>query len=133
MRRNKRGDGMRFLDALKFWDKKEQITGFAAVDTLGKAQLMMSKGMVERIYVKPVRFGGAETPENRVYVPIGIGRVKDQHDDKIEVLLNDTPDLQYACLPKYRGMSRIPYELAISATTNDEEKKVLYSETISIW
>lgn len=124
---------MRFLDALKFWDKKEQITGFAAIDSLGKAHLMTDKGMLEPIYLKTARFGGAETPENRVYVPIGIGSIKARHDAAIEKLMEETPGLFYACLPKYRGMSRIPYELVISATTSEPEKKVVYSETISIW
>ncbi|MBO4515722.1 MAG: hypothetical protein J5721_08640 [Lachnospiraceae bacterium] len=124
---------MRFLDAIKFWDKKEQITGFAAIDSLGKAHLMMDKGMLEPVYLKAIRFGGTETPDNRVYVPIGIGRIKEKHDAEIEKLFSEHPDLFYACLPKYRGMSRIPYELVISATKPEPEKTVLYSETISIW
>ena len=124
---------MKFLEALKFWDKKEQITGFAAIDSLGKAHLMMDKGMLEPIYIKAIRFGGEETPQNRAYVPIGIGKIKEKHDDAIEELKKDHPDLFYACLPKYHGMSRVPYELVISATIGEEEKTVLYSETISIW
>ncbi|MCR4597896.1 MAG: hypothetical protein K5678_02540 [Acetatifactor sp.] len=124
---------MKFLDALKFWDKKEQITGFAAIDSLGKAHLMMDKGMLEPVYLKAIRFGGTETPDNRVYVPIGIGRIKEQHDNAIEELMKEQPDLFYACLPKYRGMSRVPYELVVSASKPGEEKVVVYSETISIW
>ena len=124
---------MKFLDALKFWDKKEQITGFAAIDSLGKAHLMMDKGMLEPIYLKAIRFGGTETPDNRVYVPIGIGRIKEQHDNAIEELMKEQSDLFYACLPKYRGMSRVPYELVVSASKPGEEKVVVYSETISIW
>ena len=124
---------MKFLDALKVWDKKEQITGFAAIDSLGKAHLMMDKGMLEPIYLKAIRFGGTETPDNRVYVPIGIGRIKEQHDNAIEELMMEQPDLFYACLPKYRGMSRVPYELVVSASKPGEEKVVVYSETISIW
>ena len=123
---------MKWLEALKFWDKKEQITGFAAIDSLGKAHLMVAKGMLEPIYLKDVRFGGSETPENRVYVPIGIGRIKKQHDDAIEKLMQEEPELFYACLPRYHGMSRVPYELTVSATKGPE-KTVLYSETISIW
>lgn len=123
---------MKLLEALKFWDKKEQITGFAAIDSLGKAHLMVDKGMLEPIFLKEVRFGGNETLENRVYVPIGIAKIKKQHDDEIEKLMKDEPELFYACLPRYHGMSRVPYELIISATKGPE-KTVLYSETISIW
>ena len=94
---------------------------------------MMDKGMLEPIYLKAIRFGGEETPGNRAYVPIGIGGMKEKHDAEIEKLLETNPDLFYACLPKYRGMSRVPYELVISATTPEPEKKVLYSETIKIW
>ena len=124
---------MRFLEALKFWDKKEQITGFAAIDSLGKAHLMMDKGMLEPLFLKPERFGGTQTPDNRVYVPIGIGRIKEKHDAEITKLAEETPDLVYACLPKFKGMSRVPYELLITATTPEPEKKVAYSETIQIW
>ena len=124
---------MKWLDALKFWDKKEQITGFAAIDSLGKAHLMMDKGMLEPIYLKAIRFGGEEEPGNRAYVPVGIGKMKEKHDDEIEKLMKETPGLFYACLPKYRGMSRVPYELVISASTPGPEKTVVYSETISIW
>ena len=124
---------MKWRDAWKFWDKKEQITGFAAIDSLGKAHMMMEKGMLEPVYLKAIRFGGEEVPDNRVYVPIGIGKVKEKHDDEVAKLMEETPDLFYGCLPKYRGMSRVPYELVITATTPEPEKKVLYSETISIW
>ena len=80
---------MKLLEALKFWDKKEQITGFAAIDSLGKAHLMVDKGMLEPIFLKEVRFGGNETPENRVYVPIGIAKIKKHHDDEIEKLIEE--------------------------------------------
>ena len=124
---------MRFLEALKFWDKKGQITGFAAIDSLGKAHMMMDKGMLEPLYLKAICFGGTETPDNRVYVPIGIGRIKEKHDQAIEELMKEQSDLVYSCLPKYKGMSRIPYEIIVSATKPEPEKTVLYSETISIW
>ncbi|MBE5862253.1 MAG: hypothetical protein E7295_05315 [Lachnospiraceae bacterium] len=124
---------MRFLEALKFWDKKEQITGFAAIDSLGKAHMMMDKGMLEPLYLKALRFGGTETPDNRVYVPVGIGRIKEKHDQTIEELMKEQSDLVYSCLPKYKGMSRIPYEIVVSATKPEPDKEVLYSETISIW
>lgn len=124
---------MKFFEALKFWDKKEQITGFAAIDSLGKAHLMVDKGMLEPIYLKPVRFGGAELPDNRVYVPIGIGGIKEKHDLEIAKLMETREDLTYVCLPKYRGSSRIPYELMVRALTPEPEKEVVYSETISIW
>ena len=124
---------MRFLEALKFWDKKEQITGFAAIDSLGKAHMMMDKGMLEPLYLKALRFGGTETPDNRVYVPVGIGRIKEKHDQAIEELMKEQSDLVYSCLPKYKGMSRIPYEIVVSATKLEPDKEVLYSETISIW
>lgn len=126
---------MRWLEAFHFFDKKEQITGFAAVDSLGKAHLMMDRGMLEPLYLKAIRFGGAETPDNRVYVPLGVGKIKERHDDAIERLMKENGDKEftYACLPKYRGMSRIPYELVVSATTAEPEKEVVYSETIQIW
>ena len=124
---------MKFFEALKFWDKKEQITGFAAIDSLGKAHLMVDKGMLEALYLKPIRFGGDEIPDNRVYVPIGIGKIKEKHDLEIEKLMETQTDLTYACLPKYRGSSRIPYELLIRAMTPEPEKKEVYSEAISIW
>lgn len=124
---------MRFLEALKFWDKKEQITGFGAIDSLGKAHLMADKGMLEPIYLKPVRFGGTETPDNRAYVPIGISRVKEKHDFEIEKLLEEHPDLVYSCLPKYKGMSRVPYELEVSAKTPEPETTSLYDATVNIW
>ena len=124
---------MRFLEALKFWDKKEQITGFAAIDSLGKAHMMMDKGMLEPLYLKALRFGGTETPDNRVYVPVGIGRIKEKHDQAIEELMKEQSDLVYSCLPKYKGMSRIPYEIVVSATKPEPDKEALYSETISIW
>ena len=124
---------MRFLEALKFWDKKEQITGFAAIDSLGKAHMMMDKGMLEPLYLKALRFGGTETPDNRVYVPVGIGRIKEKHDQAIEELMKEQSDLVYSCLPKYKGMSRIPYEIVVSATKPEPDKIVIYTETISIW
>lgn len=124
---------MRFFDALKIWNKKEQITGFAAINSLGKAHLMMDKGMLEALYLKPVQFGGAEGPDNRVYVPIGIGRIKEKHDLEIKKLMEEHEGLAYSCLPKYRGTSRVPYELVVSAITPEPEKNTIYSETISIW
>lgn len=124
---------MKFLEALKFWDKKEQITGFGAIDSLGKAHLMADKGMLEPIYLKPVRFGGTETPENRVYLPIGIRKIKEKHDFEIDKLLEEHPDLVYSCLPMYKGMSRIPYELTVSAHTPEPEKTCLYEAKVSIW
>lgn len=124
---------MRFFEALKFWDKKEQITGFAAIDSLGKAHLMMDKGMLEALYLKAVCFGGQETPENRVYVPIGIGRLKEKHDEEVKKLFEEKPELIYACIPKYRGASRVPYELNIRVTMPEPGKEELYNETIQIW
>ncbi|MBP5223191.1 MAG: hypothetical protein J6Z35_08545 [Lachnospiraceae bacterium] len=125
--------GDRRADFMKAFSEKEQITGFAAIDTLGKAHMMVDRGMLEPLYLHGLRFGGTESPENRVYVPIGIARLKDQKDDEIEKLMKEGKIKDYKCTPKYKNMSRVPYEIEISACSAENDQEIVYSQTISIW
>lgn len=45
---------------------------FSQVDSVEKAIKLFNDGLLEKFYLRPLRFGGEDSPLNVVYVPVGV-------------------------------------------------------------
>jgi hypothetical protein len=113
------------------WFKKESNSGpdFSKIDSRGKAEELFRRGELEKLLLMPPDFGGEDNPVNVVYVPIGIGAVKNRIDKNvIAPLAADGKITHYSATPEYQGKSFIPVAINIAATDPGD-----FSETIYIW
>lgn len=100
------------------------------IDSYEKALCEAEKGVLTPLYLKPVRFNGAESETNRVFVPQIIAELKERYDTLIEdMMLNKAVD-SYSCEPRYKEKSVVPSQLVISAKKCD---KCVFFEIMHIW
>lgn len=77
----------------------------------------------------PLQFGGEDTPENVVYVPIGVAGIKAGIDNNVVgPLLAQGTVSKYKVTPEYQGNSFIPIAITIVAWDPKE-----FSTTFNIW
>lgn len=111
--------------------KKPQPQGpdFSHVASEAAAAEMAARGLLEKLLLLPAEFGGQDIPPNVVYVPVGIGGVK-QHIDLgiVRQLVEEGKVTQYTATPEYTGKSFIPIALTIVAHTPGS-----FTTTINIW
>ena len=114
----------------KFKKKETNQLDFSEVDSMDKAIELANKGILEPLYLMPLRFNGEESARNRLFVPPVVVELKDRYDDMVEELLEQEKVDGYACMPHYKGNSFIPSELTIVAR---KEGKDIFTQTIHIW
>lgn len=112
-----------------FGRKKPNGPDFSAVDSREKAEALLRRGELEKLYLLPPEFGGADVPENTLFVPVGIGEVKRRIDnDVVARLVADGQVTNYAATPEYSGRSFIPIAITVVASNPGS-----FTTAINIW
>jgi len=114
----------------KFKKKPEAPLDFTGIDFHEKVEELVKKGTLVPLYLMPLRFGGAEGVENRVYAPTEAVALKDRFDDRVEELLAAGKVSGYACEPQYRDKSFVPCAVKVIARKDGVD---VLTETIHIW
>ena len=90
---------------------------FSEIDTQAKAIELFNQGRLEKLYLLPPEFGGADRPENIVFVPPGIAAIKASTDlNVVGKLAAEGKVTRYNASPKYSGKSFIPISIEITAS-----------------
>jgi len=115
------------------WFKKKspQPNGpdFSGIDSREKAEELFRRGDLEKLYLRPLEFGGEDNPLNTLYVPVGLADIKAGIDNNvIGPLASDGKITKYTASPEYQGKSFIPIAIKIVASDPGE-----FSTTINIW
>ncbi len=85
---------------------------YAWIDSPARAEEAVRRGEVEKLFMVPLEFGGAEIPENTLYVPPWVGDVKAGLDNNvIRPLAEEGVSVQYSVVPEYEGRSLVPIAL----------------------
>ena len=111
--------------------KKKSNNGpdFSEIDSKEKAIELYKKGQLEKLFLLPLEYGGADNELNVLYVPIGIGSMKQNIDfNVISGLIQDGTVSQYVASPNYIGKSFIPSEIVIRAYNPGE-----FTTSIKVW
>jgi len=102
---------------------------FSAIDSRAKAEELFRRGDLEKLYLMPLEFGGADIPENTLYVPVGIAGIKAGIDNNIVApLVEEGKITSYTATPEYQGKSFIPIAIRIVASDPGQ-----FSSTINVW
>jgi hypothetical protein len=102
---------------------------FSAIDSRAKAEELVRRGELEKLFLMPVEFGGEDTPQNTLFVPIGIARIKWGVDNNVvKPLVAEGKVSKYTATPEYHGRSFIPIAIKIVAYDPAD-----FSTTINIW
>ena len=119
---------MGLFDKLK--KGKTKVVDFSDIDTEEKVMELAQKKVLMPLYLMPLRFNGEESASNRLFVPPFAVELKDRYDDMVEELLVDDKVNGYSCSPEYKGKSRIPSKIEITAK---KDGNPVFTETIDIW
>lgn len=102
---------------------------FSHVTSAAAAAELAARGELEKLFLLPLEFGGQDIPPNVVYVPVGIGQVKQRIDQGvIRQLAADGKVTKYTANPEYTGESFVPTSITIVAHDPGS-----FSTTIAIW
>jgi hypothetical protein len=109
--------------------REEPRADFSSVDSIEKARQLCDEGMLEQIQLVPSDYGGVDIPMNMLYVPVGVGKFKQQVDEKmVGDLIEKGAVSEYAVDPEYAGTSVVPIALTVRAWNPGE-----FSTRIDIW
>jgi hypothetical protein len=109
--------------------KPQQGPDFSQVDSQAKAEQMFKDGILEKLFLMPLEFGGEDIPLNVLFVPIGVADIKRGIDvNVIGPLASDGKITEYKAEPEYQGDSFIPIAIKITAWNPGQ-----FSSTINIW
>jgi hypothetical protein len=114
-----------------FKKKSEQGNGpdFSGIDSQTKVEELFRRGDVEKLFLMPLEFGGADNALNTLYVPVGIADVKARIDNNIiGPLAAEGKITRYKATPEYQGTSFIPIAIKVVASDPGD-----FSTTINIW
>ena len=117
--------------AFSFFRKKEtpqESPDFATITSQEKAAALYRSGILARMYLFPIAFGGQESEANVLYVPPVIVELKDRFDALVADLLEEGKVSSYSASPEYRGDSFIPCKIKLTASG-----EASLSEEIVIW
>ena len=114
----------------KFKKKPVAPPDFLQIDSMEKAQALAKAGALAPLYLMPLRFGGAQGVENRIFAPAAIVELKDRFDDQVEQLLLQGKVNGYSCRPQYREKSVVPCAIEIAARKDGSD---VFTQTIHIW
>jgi hypothetical protein len=102
---------------------------FSEVDSSEKAEALFQQGRLEKLFLRPPCFGGADDPFNTLYVPVGTAALKDRIDTQtVAVLAEEGKVTQYSAKPEYQGSSVIPIAITVRAFDPGS-----FTTTIKIW
>lgn len=101
---------------------------FSIITTKEKIRELSQKGILEKVYLMPLEFGGEDIEHNYVFSPHTTSELKRHFDLMIEKLLNEGKELEYSVEPVYKGYSLIPSKLTITVTGEAH-----FVETINVW
>ena len=116
------------------WFKKKEPAppngpDFSAIDSRARAEEAFRRGELAKLFLMPLEFGGADIPQNTVYVPAWVPPIKEGIDDNvIRPLVEEGKITRYSAVPEYQGRSFIPTAIKIVASDPGE-----FSSTINIW
>lgn len=114
-----------------WFKKKSQPNGpdFSGIDSQDKVQELFRRGDLEKMFLRPLEFGGEDNPINTLYVPVGVVAMKSRIDNNvIGPLASEGKVTQYKATLEYQGNSLIPTAIKIVASNPGE-----FSATINIW
>lgn len=114
----------------KFKKQAETPLDFTGADSHEKVEELVKKGALVPLYLMPLRFGGAEGVENRIYATRAAVALKDRFDDRVEKLLVEGKVSGYSCEPQYRDKSFVPCAVKVVARKDGAD---VLTETIPIW
>lgn len=117
------------LFALKSYSQEvENGPDFSDIDSIEKAVALYEKGVLSKIYLMPLEFGGEDIPANTLYVPEFVQEFKKGFDRMVERLLEEGKRISLDANPEYKGKSFIPSKLTLEVFGDSE-----FTETINIW
>lgn len=112
-----------------FGKKKESGGDFSGFDSMDEIQDGVKKGVLAPMYIISPVFGGAEDISNTLYVPPAVIPFKESIDRVLEDALRSGKNVQgFSVKPEYKGKSKVPSKIAISAGGDVDIK-----ETINVW
>jgi hypothetical protein len=110
-------------------DRNESAPDFSEIDSPAKAEELLRRGEVEKVFLMPLEFGGQDFALNTLYVPVGVANIKAGIDnDVIAPLAAEGKISKYKARPEYQGKSVIPIAIEIVASEPGE-----FRTTINIW
>jgi hypothetical protein len=118
------------------WFKKKRSAAlngpdFSAINSLAKAQEAARRGEMEKLFILPPAFGGADIPENTLYVPPWVCGTKAGFDNNmVRPMVEQEMSVQYSGIPEYQGESVVPIAITLIVAP-DGAGTVNY--TIKIW
>ena len=114
------------------WLKKKRLSNgpdFTKIDSQEKAKQLAVEGVLSKLYLLPLEFGGDDAPPNIVYVPHFVQDIKHGIDtNTVAPLVSDGKVTRYTAAPKYQGKSFIPNAIEIRAFDPGD-----FKATIQIW
>ena len=105
------------------------LPDLATIDSQEKADALLQRGLLEKLFLMPPEFGGQDIPANVLYAPPSAVRRKQEIDQGVIVGLAEAGKIsQYSAKCEYQGASKIP-----TAVTIDVSEPETYRFVISIW
>jgi hypothetical protein len=110
---------------------KDSALDFSHVTSKETALKLASEGKLVKILLVPAKLGGADIPENVVYVPPRVLEIQNQITDEIVRLVEEGLNIKLGVMPEYKGNSFVPAKIHIKAS--HAEKRGNFERTIEIW
>ena len=107
------------------------VLDFSQVISREIAEELFAEGALEKSLLFPGEFGGEDRPENQVYLPLGIGNLKNESTETIASWVDDGLIEHLTVTPEYRGKSVVPCRIHLTGTHPDRLGSLGY--TIEIW
>ena len=104
---------------------------FSEIDTREKAMALAQEGQLFKVLLFPEELGGADVPQNIVYVPAGIPEVKDKITGTLVSYVQDGLIDQLNVAPVYKGGSFVPSKITINASHSGKSGE--FNASIEIW
>ena len=102
---------------------------FLSIDSRAKAEELLQRGVLEKLFLMPLEFGGKDIVENVLYVPRGVAATKSGIDNNlVRPLIAEGKVTQYQAAPEYQGRSFIPIAVRVTAWNPGQ-----FAATIKIW
>jgi hypothetical protein len=101
----------------------------AEINSREKAEVLVGKGVLQKLFLMPPEFGGEDSPLNTTFAPPAAVRQKADIDQQvIGPLIGAKKVTKYSVKPEYESASVVPTSLTI--TVSDPEN---YEFRIAIW
>ena len=103
---------------------------YTEIDNDEKAEKLLKIGILKEVYRIPIEFGGNESKDNIIILPLDPAGLKEKYDSVTKEMSDEKPFEEYKCTPKYKGKSIIPCEIVIEAIRDREN---VWGMTIGVW